>query len=177
METLALRCNHCGAALDVAARTRFVVCGFCGQSLEIKRSESSVFTQEVERIAEATEQIAEHVEVLRMERELERLDREQGGVSNGPVGSVNGNGRVAGPMAISLTLFSVLVTTGMAVFAAQMGAPLLFVLVPAGMASFLLVQVVLLSRAAAKSSAKAREHSTRRAKLEARLREPRVGRT
>ncbi len=173
METLALRCNHCGAALDAAARTRFVVCRFCGQSLEIKRSESSVFTQEVERIAEATEQIAEHVEVLRLERELERLDRERVEAAASSAGSTLRGGDAAGAIGVSAALFFVLVAIGMAVFAANMGAPHLFVLVPAGMASFGLVQVVLLSRAAVKTNAREREHRARRAELEARLREQR----
>jgi DNA-directed RNA polymerase subunit RPC12/RpoP len=58
METISVRCNHCGAPLDVGMQTHFVTCQFCNSQLEIKRTDSSVFTEEVERIARNTDKMA-----------------------------------------------------------------------------------------------------------------------
>jgi len=76
METLSVRCNHCGAPLQVADNTRFVTCQFCQSSLEVKRTDSSVFTEEVAKIAENTGKMAESLEVITLQNEIERLDRD-----------------------------------------------------------------------------------------------------
>lgn len=78
METLSVRCNHCGAPLQVSEATRFVTCQFCHSSLEVKRTEGSVFTEEVARIAENTGKMAESLEVITLQNEIEKLDREWG---------------------------------------------------------------------------------------------------
>ena len=76
METLSVRCNHCGAPLPVAGSTRFVTCQFCQSSLEVKRTGSSVFTEEVAKIAENTGKMAESLDVMKLQQEIETLDRE-----------------------------------------------------------------------------------------------------
>ena len=76
METLSVRCNHCGAPLQVAGNTRFVTCQFCQSSLEVKRHSGAVFTEEVARIAENTEKIAEGLGIIQLQNDLEKLDRD-----------------------------------------------------------------------------------------------------
>jgi hypothetical protein len=76
METLSVRCNHCGAPLEVAGNIRFVTCQFCQSSLEVKRHSGAVFTEEVARIAENTEKIAEGLDVIQLQNDLEKLDRD-----------------------------------------------------------------------------------------------------
>ncbi len=78
METLSVRCNHCGAPLQVSDAARFVTCQFCQSSLEVKRTESSIFTEEVAKIAENTGKMAESLEVIALQNEIEKLDREWG---------------------------------------------------------------------------------------------------
>lgn len=76
METLSVRCNHCGAPLQIGNGTRFVTCQFCQSNLEVKRTDGSVFTEEVVKIAENTGRMAESLEVIELQNEIERLDRE-----------------------------------------------------------------------------------------------------
>jgi hypothetical protein len=90
METISVRCNHCGAPLHVGDSTRFVTCQFCKSSLEVKRTDSSVFTEEVAKIAENTGKMAGSLEVIELQNEIERLDRE--------FGSAQLNAHKAGPV-------------------------------------------------------------------------------
>ena len=83
METLSVRCNHCGAPLQVSEGTRFVTCQFCKSSLEVKRTDSSVFTEEVARIADHTEKMSGSLEVITVQNEIEKLDREWGSPAGG----------------------------------------------------------------------------------------------
>jgi uncharacterized membrane protein/DNA-directed RNA polymerase subunit RPC12/RpoP len=76
METLSVRCNHCGAPLTVSESTRFVTCQFCQSNLEVKRTDSSVFTEELAKIADKTERIEERLEVIELQQEIERVDRQ-----------------------------------------------------------------------------------------------------
>lgn len=76
METLSVRCNHCGAPLEVGEQTRFVTCKFCQSQLEVKKTESSAFTEVVQQIAENTNRMSDNLKVIELQNELERLDRE-----------------------------------------------------------------------------------------------------
>ncbi|HSJ02468.1 MAG TPA: hypothetical protein VK956_08450 [Verrucomicrobium sp.] len=76
MEIVSLRCNHCGAPLEVGASTRFVTCQFCHSQLAVKHSGSATYTEVIEQIAERTEQMAGNLRVIELQNELERLDRE-----------------------------------------------------------------------------------------------------
>ena len=78
METISVQCNHCGAPLQVVEATRFVTCQFCNSRLEVKRTGSSIFTEEVAQIAKNTGKMAESLEVIALQSELERLGREHG---------------------------------------------------------------------------------------------------
>ena len=76
METTQVSCNGCGAALQVPEGARFVTCRYCNASLEIKRTESAVYTETLQRIDQRTAEMAEDLNVIRHEHEVERLDRE-----------------------------------------------------------------------------------------------------
>lgn len=76
METVALRCNHCGAPLEVGPATRFVTCQFCHSQLAVKHTGSAAYTEVIEQIAAATSQMAGNLKVIELQNELERLDRE-----------------------------------------------------------------------------------------------------
>jgi LSD1 subclass zinc finger protein len=76
MEMTKVSCNGCGAALQVPEGARFVTCRYCNASLEIKRTESAVYTETLERIDQRTAAMAEDLDAIRQGQEMERLDRE-----------------------------------------------------------------------------------------------------
>ena len=141
METLSVRCNHCGAPLQVAENTRFVTCQFCQSSLEVKRTDSSVFTEEVAKIAENTGRMAESLEVIMIQNEIEQLDREWGieqtsHMVKGRTGPQTPGNSIFG---LLFTIFFAVVCFSMASFVGSSGAPGIFQLVPVGMGLFALV--------------------------------------
>jgi DNA-directed RNA polymerase subunit RPC12/RpoP len=79
MELTSVRCNHCGAPLEVGAQTRFVTCQFCNSQLEVKHTGSAAFTEVVQEIAGHTKQMASNLKVIELQNDLERLDREWDG--------------------------------------------------------------------------------------------------
>lgn len=76
MEIVALRCNHCGAPLEVGPSTRFLTCQFCHSELAVKHTGSAAYTEVIEQIAATTNQMAGNLKVIELQNELERLDRE-----------------------------------------------------------------------------------------------------
>ena len=75
MKILALTCNHCGAPLEVPAKTRFLTCTFCSSQLEVHRSGNAAYTEVLKAFQEQAEQVADDVETLKLKRELDELDR------------------------------------------------------------------------------------------------------
>jgi len=140
---ISVRCNHCGAPLEVGGKTRFVTCQFCNSQLEIKHSESAVFTEEVTRIADNTEKMAGSLEAIRLQNEIEQLDREWSLQQE----TYDAGGRNKGPQTTGQALFGMgfavffaVVCFSMAGFASSMGGPGgIFSLVPVGMGIFALV--------------------------------------
>jgi DNA-directed RNA polymerase subunit RPC12/RpoP len=159
MEIQSVRCNHCGAPLEVGVETRFVTCQFCNSQLEVKRTESTVFTEEIAKITQNTERMAGSLEVLELQNDLERLDREW--IASNPV-SFDKDGRPirqtgSGAAAIGLAfaiIFAVL-CFGMARSVSTMGAPGFFALVPVGMGIFAIIAGIM-------GIGKANDYETRR---------------
>jgi LSD1 subclass zinc finger protein len=105
MELTPVTCNGCGAALQVPEGARFVTCRYCNASLEIKRTESTVYTETLQRIDQRTAEMAEDLGAIRQEHEIERLDREwalrrAGFMKHGKDGSTSEPTIVAGVMSI-----------------------------------------------------------------------------
>lgn len=143
METLSVRCNHCGAPLQVSDATRFVTCQFCQSSLEVKRTESSIFTEEVAKIAENTGKMAESLEVIALQNEIEKLDREWGiEQMNSMVHSRRGLRPPGNPwFGLAFTIFFAAVCFSMASLASSErvpDVPGIFIFVPVGMGLFAL---------------------------------------
>lgn len=136
MDTLSVRCNHCGAPLQVSDATRFVTCQFCHSSLEVKRTESSIFTEEVAKIAANTGKMAESLEVIALQNEIERLDRENApSLAAAPSKELSrGEGAAAGFVAV--VFFTIFISFGVffAVSSSGHGAPFIFPLVGWGFA-------------------------------------------
>ena len=170
METLSIRCNHCGAPLSVSGSTRFVTCQFCQSHLEVKRTDSSIFTEEVAKIADNTERMAESLEVIELQNEIERVDREWAQMEAGYImQGKNGPQRPSSSLfGLAFAIFFAGVCFWMAVQASD-GPGGIFALVPAGMGVFALVAAVMnMSKGAELEQAEER-HRTRRAGLVAKL--------
>lgn len=140
MDTLSVRCNHCGAPLQVSDATRFVTCQFCHSSLEVKRTESSIFTEEVAKIAANTGKMAESLEVIALQNEIEKLDREWGiEQMNSMVPSRRGPRPPGNPwFGLVFTIFFAAVCFSMASLTSSQHVPGIFFFVPVGMGLFAL---------------------------------------
>jgi len=171
METLSVRCNHCGAPLTVSESTRFVTCQFCQSNLEVKRTDSSIFTEEVAKIAENTGRMAESLEVIELQNEIERVDREWSQTEAGyTVHGKNGPQRPSSSLfGLAFAIFFACVCFGMSVFASQMLGPGIFALVPAGMGIFALVAAVMNMTKGEELEQAQERHRARRAELVAKL--------
>lgn len=132
MELTQVSCNGCGAALQVPDGARFVTCRYCSANLEIKRTDSTIYTETLNRIDQRTAEMAEDLDALRHEHELERLDREwalrrEGLMSRGKHGSVSEPSMVGGIMAIvvggGFGLFWTVMAFSMTSHGVGMGAP------------------------------------------------------
>ena len=74
MKLIALTCNNCGAAVDVSETTRFLTCASCGSRLAVVRTESSAFTELIEKIDLKTDWIAKQVAAIEFHNEIKRID-------------------------------------------------------------------------------------------------------
>ena len=166
METLSVRCNHCGAPLQVSDATRFVTCQFCQSSLEVKRTDSSIFTEEVAKIAENTGKMAESLEVIAIQNEIERLDRE-----NTPSLAEKSTPQAKGAeglIAVIGLLMMIVFGVFFAVSSSQRGAPFIF---PLFGGCFVLIGLIHLFSVISKSTEgspqerKANSYETRREEL------------
>jgi DNA-directed RNA polymerase subunit RPC12/RpoP len=173
METLSVRCNHCGAPLEVGSETRFVTCQFCNSQLEVKRTESAVFTEEIAKISENTERMAGSLEVLELQNDLERLDREW--IASNPVSfdsdgrPVRQTGTGGAAFGMVFAIFFAVVCFGMAAAASSMGAPGIFPLVPVGMGLFAIVAAIMSLGKANDYESRRTDYERRRAAMVARL--------
>ena len=73
---VSVRCNHCGAPLEVSSGARFLTCSYCNAQLEVHRSGGAVFTEEIAQISQRTERIERDVQQIKRQNAIEQLDRE-----------------------------------------------------------------------------------------------------
>ncbi|MBB5032474.1 hypothetical protein [Prosthecobacter vanneervenii] len=100
----------------------------------MKRTENSIFTEEIAKIAENTGKMAENLEVITIQNEIERLDREMGVAQFSAVkrSAPGPAARAAGVLSgVFFTAVCILMSTGFS--KANAG---LFIIVPLGMAFF-----------------------------------------
>jgi hypothetical protein len=158
--------------LQVAAATRFVVCQFCGSSLEVRRTESAVFTQEVAEIAENTKRMAGRLEAIEIQNELERLDREWEEQKAALVwhGRAGGKKHSTNPLyGLGAAIFLAGAATGALVFGSQ-GVLTGGIRVTMAVMGFLAVcSLILLWSKAPKARAARESYRRRRAEVEGRL--------
>lgn len=76
MESIALTCQKCGAALEAAAGDRQVVCTFCSSLLEPVHGPGSTTTRLVEDLRKENADLSRRLEASGIQRRLSDLDRE-----------------------------------------------------------------------------------------------------
>ena len=76
MELISVRCNHCGAPLQIPGDARFVTCGYCKSELTVQRTEGAITTQVLEAISQKTDRMADDLGVIRIQGQIEILERE-----------------------------------------------------------------------------------------------------
>ncbi|MGA7733434.1 MAG: hypothetical protein WCD37_19400 [Chloroflexia bacterium] len=74
MELETVACNNCGAPLHISEGTNFVTCGHCGSQLAVRRNESALYTERLEKLEGRTDTIADELRRLKMQQELNQLD-------------------------------------------------------------------------------------------------------
>lgn len=172
MTTVSVRCNHCGAPLDVAESTRFVTCSFCNCQLEVKRTENSVFTEEIARLARNTDRMAESLEVIKLQNEIELLDREWGEVRSGYEAKRGGKGppgRAGAALGLVFAVFFAVVCFAMAGSMGSIGGPGIISLVPVGMGFFALIAATMGAVHASRYETGRSDYQRRRDELTRRL--------
>lgn len=73
---ISLRCDHCGAPIDVKAKAKFVTCGFCHASLAIHHTGSSYSTELLEDLKQTTDALVKDVAQIKHNAALDRLDEQ-----------------------------------------------------------------------------------------------------
>ena len=179
METISVRCNHCGAPLDIGANARYATCKFCNSQLEIKRSDSAVFTEEITRLADNTQHMAGSLEIIELQNEIERIDREwatrnpiPSDADGRPTGRASRGGAMFGLM---FSIFFAIVAFAMAGTASSFGAPGIFTLVPIGMGIFAVAAGIMGLGKANEYQSRKSDYEQRRADMVARLEAMRRG--
>lgn len=76
MNLINVRCNSCGAPLEIPAEAQYVTCKSCNSKLAVQHTGSSFATKAVSELTRRTEQIESEVEKLRLQNEIAALDIE-----------------------------------------------------------------------------------------------------
>ncbi|MEO1999339.1 MAG: hypothetical protein ABGZ17_29190 [Planctomycetaceae bacterium] len=72
----AVHCDNCGSPLDVPQSSSFVSCQHCGSGLAIHRTDTVVYTEQIEKLSRQTKQVENDVTQLQRRLDLEKVDRE-----------------------------------------------------------------------------------------------------
>lgn len=75
MPLVSVRCQNCGAPLEVVPEARFITCGHCSSQLEFHHNSTASFTTLLEKLDKDFQETAHDVKILKLEHELMRLDR------------------------------------------------------------------------------------------------------
>lgn len=71
-----LRCNNCGAPLQVPRSANFVTCNHCHTQLAVRREATTSYTEALQQVSRQTEALTEQVKYLTYQNELAALDRQ-----------------------------------------------------------------------------------------------------
>jgi hypothetical protein len=93
LELAAIACNNCGAPLHIPDGVNFVTCNHCGSQLAVKRNESVVYTERLEKLEGRTNSMVDEIRQLRIQQELNQADDDwESEKQNYMIRSKNGSG-------------------------------------------------------------------------------------
>ena len=70
-----MRCNHCGAPLEVRSSAKFVTCGYCNAQLAIHHTGNAYSTELIQQLEQTTKTLVRDVDQIKNNARLEQLDR------------------------------------------------------------------------------------------------------
>jgi hypothetical protein len=71
-----VRCNNCGAPLQIPEAARFVTCQHCKADLQVEQNADVVYTKVIEKLAQHIVETQSQLERIEAQQSLDRLDRE-----------------------------------------------------------------------------------------------------
>ena len=114
MELINLKCNNCGADLEINRTVKFFTCTFCKSSLAIKKSGNVEYTEVLKKIETNTDSLLRNSESSKIEYEIARLDREWV-IDSANYGTRNGakptSSRAVIGMSIGVVIFAIIMFT------------------------------------------------------------------
>ncbi|QEG41106.1 hypothetical protein [Roseimaritima ulvae] len=150
MKLLSVRCNHCGAPLEIPKSARYVTCGFCDAQLAVHRSGNAYSTELLEEIKQTTDGLVRDVAQLKKSTEIEQLDREWE-LRQSELHIHGKNGRVSVPsktgalfgsgFAVAFGVFWMIMAGGITFAGVGMGAPAVIGIFPLFGLVFILVAI------------------------------------
>lgn len=76
MNSLTLKCNNCGATLEINEQIKFFNCTSCNTSLALKKSGNVAYTEVSGHGNSVAKPVLETIDINSIENEIARLDRE-----------------------------------------------------------------------------------------------------
>ncbi len=70
-----LRCNSCGAPMEVPANANYVKCNHCDAQLVVHRERDMTFTEAMDKLNETTQSLSDQVSRLNVNQQMAELDR------------------------------------------------------------------------------------------------------
>ncbi len=115
-QAISVRCQHCGAPLQISDALRFITCGYCHTELQIVRDASTIHTEILSQIEAKTDALDGRLRVIEIQNEIERLDREwQVWRENNLVRNRDGSVSEPGPPIKPANIFAASLAMGMGV--------------------------------------------------------------
>lgn len=136
---LTVRCQSCGAPLQISDGIRFITCNYCKAELELVRDTSATHTRLLETLQVDTRQMRGSLRILEIQNELERLDRDWEAWRQENL-TRSQSGEYSEPDRFTAALFPLLfliIGSAMAITRQGLFTALLIMLVTLGLAGFL----------------------------------------
>ncbi len=76
MKLITVRCDNCGAPVQIGEDTRFATCNHCSSQLAVQHTDSATFTQRITDLESSTQRLEERVELIQLQNELREAEKE-----------------------------------------------------------------------------------------------------
>lgn len=73
---LSVRCQNCGASLQLNEQVRFITCHYCKGELEVVQNESATYTKLLDQLVSGNEEMKSKLEVIQLQNDLNLLEQD-----------------------------------------------------------------------------------------------------